>query len=127
MDICFSSLVIGGYHSKIREETGTSTVVLKENLLNRLGSVCTNLANASLVTDCRHLISQIPQVKLNHCYCEANFCADALAKMGTRLSSVFMFFSSPLLNLFNVYISDLYGLYYLRLCSDRLFLLFFSF
>ena len=85
-----------------------------DDLMNNVET--SSIANASLVADCRHLISQIPQVKVKHYYREVNSCADALARMGTRLSSVFMFFSSPPPNLFNVYVSDLYGLYHPRLC-----------
>jgi len=36
-----------------------------------------------IIDDCRQLISQIPQVRIGHCYCEANSCADFLAKMGS--------------------------------------------
>jgi hypothetical protein len=40
----------------------------------------------SLVDDCRELFRQIPQTKIRHCFREANFCANALAKLGTSLT-----------------------------------------
>lgn len=39
-----------------------------------------NATNASLVADCKLLLSQIPQVKVVYCFKEANYCAGALAK-----------------------------------------------
>lgn len=35
-----------------------------------------------IVDDCRELISQFSQVRIGHCYREANFCADFLARKG---------------------------------------------
>nr|POE61120.1 putative ribonuclease h protein [Quercus suber] len=56
-------------------------------------NVKTNGDLSGLVDDCRELLMRLPQVKLVHCYREANFCADALAKLGSasiNLSSVFV-------------------------------------
>lgn len=36
--------------------------------------------------DCRDLLLQLPQVKVSHCFREANFCVDALAKLGASAS-----------------------------------------
>ena len=45
-----------------------------------------NNGNISILTflplDCRMLASRIPQVKLTHCYLEANKCANALDRKG---------------------------------------------
>ncbi|KAK7848077.1 putative ribonuclease h protein [Quercus suber] len=41
---------------------------------------------SGLVDDCRDLLLQLPQAKVVHCYREANFCADALAKLGASSS-----------------------------------------
>ena len=43
------------------------------DLMNHNGG--SNSVNSSLVADCRLLIAQMPQVKVNHCYREANCCA----------------------------------------------------
>ena len=36
----------------------------------------TNNLHSSIIEDCRHLISMIPQIRIKHCYREANRCAD---------------------------------------------------
>ena len=43
-----------------------------------------NIAIAPLLEDCRFLLSQIPQVRIKHCYREANRCADKLARKGAN-------------------------------------------
>ena len=40
----------------------------------------TNGSLSGLVDDCRELLLQMPQVKVSHCFREANLCADMLAK-----------------------------------------------
>lgn len=84
------------------------------DLMNYAGS--SNAVNSSLVADCRNLLSQVPQVKVMHCHREANRRADALARLGTSLSSNFVYFSSPPPNLLDVFLSDMYGHYHFRLC-----------
>ena len=37
---------------------------------------------AGLVDDCREKLLRMPQAKVSHCYREANFCANALARIG---------------------------------------------
>nr|XP_023926514.1 uncharacterized protein LOC112037930 [Quercus suber]XP_023926515.1 uncharacterized protein LOC112037931 [Quercus suber]POE92981.1 putative ribonuclease h protein [Quercus suber]POE92982.1 putative ribonuclease h protein [Quercus suber] len=46
------------------------------------GNSNTNGDLYGLVDDCRDLLLQLPQVRMLHCYREANSCADALACMG---------------------------------------------
>jgi ribonuclease HI len=48
-----------------------------------------------LIDDCRELLRRLPQTKVGHCFREANFCADALAKMGTTSMEDFVVFSFP--------------------------------
>ncbi|KAM3711227.1 hypothetical protein ACJW31_01G091900 [Castanea mollissima] len=45
-----------------------------------------------LVDDCRIFLNKIPQHRVQHCYREANRCADALAKMGADHSIDFVYF-----------------------------------
>ena len=40
----------------------------------------------ALVSDCKIELENIPRVQINHCYREANKCADALARRGAMLS-----------------------------------------
>ena len=50
---------------------------------------------STLVEDCRYLISQIPHVRIKHCYREANRCADKLARMGANQNLNFIFYEDP--------------------------------
>ena len=36
-----------------------------------------------LVDDCKDLLLRLPQATVSHCLREANFCVDALAKLGS--------------------------------------------
>ena len=49
----------------------------------------------ALVSDCKTELKNIPRVQINHCYCEANKCADALARRGAMLSQDFVIFLDP--------------------------------
>jgi hypothetical protein len=49
-----------------------------------------------LVDDCKELLKCIPQTKVQHCYKEANFCANALAKLGSSLDQPLSHFVIPL-------------------------------
>ena len=51
--------------------------------------------NNNLVADCREGMARIPRVKIQHCYREANKCADALARRGALLPCNFLVFDSP--------------------------------
>ena len=62
-----------------------------------------NLHHASFIWDCRTLIDQILQVRTKHCYCEANKCMDALARMRSSSSQDFMLFDSLLVDLYMLY------------------------
>lgn len=48
-----------------------------------------------LVTDCKESMRAIPCVRIQHCYREANKCADALARKGAWLSQDFSIFLVP--------------------------------
>ena len=48
-----------------------------------------------LVADCRKFLKDIPQVRIRHCYREANKCVDALARRGALLSRDFINFLTP--------------------------------
>ena len=51
--------------------------------------------NNNLVADCGEGMARIPRVKIQHCYREANKCADALARRGALLPCNFLVFDSP--------------------------------
>ena len=46
----------------------------------------TNGDVSSIIDYCRNILSQIPQVSVNHCFREANRSADALSRMGSKLT-----------------------------------------
>ena len=50
-----------------------------------------------LVADCRKFLKDIPQVRIRHCYREANKCANTLARRDALLSQDFIIFLAPLL------------------------------
>ena len=68
-------------------ERGISAVEIELDATAAISLVSSNVnANgdlSGLVDDCRELLLRLPQVKLSHCIKEANFCADALAKLGS--------------------------------------------
>ena len=54
-----------------------------------------NLLMEPLLTDCRNLLSKIPNKQIAHIYREANQCADALAKIGACSVGSFVDFLYP--------------------------------
>lgn len=60
-----------------------------------------NTIVSSIMDDCKHMVSWIPQMSFRHIYREVNKCTDFLAKLGTLIESDFMVFSSPLVDLSN--------------------------
>jgi ribonuclease HI len=79
---------------------------------------CCHNALSPLIDDCRKLLSQLPQVKVLHCYLEANFCADALAKKGTSLEQDFILYPLPLTHVIPLLDKDTLGLFCNRLCNS---------
>jgi hypothetical protein len=79
---------------------------------------CCHSALSPLIDDCRKLLSQLPQVKVLHCYREANFCADALAKMGTSLEQDFILYPLPPTHVIPLLDKDILGLFCNRLCNS---------
>ena len=63
------------------------------------------------------MLLRLPRFKLSHCFREANFCADVLAKVGSasaELAAVFVFPPSVVLQ---PLVDDLMGLCCSRLCK----------
>lgn len=80
-------------------------------------NVISNGDLSGLVDDCRVLLLRLPQVKVSHCFREANFCADALAKL--RLASVVLssVFVSPPPVLVQLLHNDVLGVSRPRRCN----------
>ena len=77
----------------------------------------TNGEFSSLVDDCKHLMTNIPQVRLIHCFREANRSADALTNFGTNMEDDFTVFESPPPFIVNLLLSDKVGLTQDRICN----------
>ena len=54
-----------------------------------------NLLMEPLLTDCRNLLKELPNKRVIHAFCEANQCANALAKLGSRSLYSFAVFCNP--------------------------------
>ena len=54
-----------------------------------------NLLMEPLLTDCRNLLKELPNKRVIHAFCEANQCANALAKLGSRSLYSFVVFCNP--------------------------------
>ncbi|XP_030931190.1 uncharacterized protein LOC115957099 [Quercus lobata] len=80
-----------------------------------------NTIVSSIMDDCRHMATRIPQTSFRHIYKEANKCADFLAKLGTLIESDFIVLSSPPMDLSSILEADANGLYVNRLCPEPLF------
>ena len=78
-------------HAVEIELDATATISLVSSNVNTNGDL------SGLVDDCRVLLLCLPQAKLSHCFREANFCADALAKLGSASAMMSFVFYSPLL------------------------------
>ena len=71
-----------------------------------------------IVDDCKQLISQIPLVRIGHCYCEANTCADFLARIGSSHNRDFILYNDLPVDLKELISSDSYGLYRNKLLPE---------
>ena len=68
-------------------------------------STC-NLNHSSLIMNCGTLAGLIPQVKICHCFGEANKCADALARKGPSIQQDFIVFYSLPVDIAMLFFSD---------------------
>ena len=71
-----------------------------------------------IIDDCRKLISSTPQVRIGHCYREANSCADFLTKMGSAQIREFILFNDLPVDLEDLISLDAVGMYHNRLLSE---------
>lgn len=70
------------------------------------GNLCANLCAMPLLDDCRNLVSQMGQVRISHCFREANSCADFLARLETHQDSCFVLHHDPPVDLLGMLNSD---------------------
>ena len=77
-----------------------------------------NLCALPLLDDCRKLVSQIGQVRISHCFREANCCADFLARLANHQDSCFVLHHDLPVDLLGLLSSDRAGVYHIRSISD---------
>ena len=82
----------------LAKEMGLSNLIIELDALSvvlLINNNTINLVMEPLLTDCRNLLSEIPNKQIVHIYREANQCADALAKFGASIASSFVIFLNP--------------------------------
>ena len=77
-----------------------------------------NSVISPLFDDCKYLISQIPQVRINHIFREANKCADRLANSGHAQDLEFIIHSAPPVDLVSFVEANYHGVSCNRLCPE---------
>ncbi|KAK7817373.1 hypothetical protein CFP56_042843 [Quercus suber] len=84
-----------------------------------LSSKSSNNSFSALLNDCRYLVCQFNQVRINHIYREVKRCPDHLAKGGCTLIGNFVVLDSPNSDELCIILdSDAFGLYFLRLSTS---------
>ena len=102
-------------------ERGISTVEIELDASTAISLVFSNDNTkgdlCSLVDDCMELLLHLPQVKLLHCFKEANFCADALTKLGSAFAVLSLVFDPPAAAISQLLYDDMKGVCRPRLCT----------
>lgn len=73
--------------------------------------------NDTIIADYKEGLSKIPRVRVQHCYREANKCADALTRRGALLPQDFVLFSFPPADVALLLSLDATGTMYKRSCA----------
>ena len=82
----------------LAKETWFNNIIIEMDALSVVLLMKNNTANLlmePLLTDCRNLLSKIPNKQIVHIYREANQCIDALAKLGANSVDYFVIFLYP--------------------------------
>ena len=93
----------------LAKETGFNNIIIEMDALSVVLLMKNNTANLlmeQLLTDCKNLLSEIPNKQIVHIYREANQCADALAKLGASSVDSFVIFLYPSLVVESIIASD---------------------
>ena len=69
-----------------------------------------------ILDDCRQLITQFQNVRIKHCFRQANQCADGLARMSFSMNVDLLIFDSPPVDVLDAFEGDLMGRSYPRFC-----------
>ena len=82
----------------LAKEMGLNNLIIEMDALSvalLMNNNTVNLLMEPLLTDCKNLVSEIPNKQIVHIYREANQCADALAKLGASSLDSFVIFLHP--------------------------------
>ena len=71
-----------------------------------------------ILDDCMMLVSRFQQIRIKHCFREANRCADSLIRMSFIQDADFSSFVSPPMDMIDVYEDDLNGMYFNWICLE---------
>ena len=77
------------------KELGINNLIVEMDALSSvmfLNNSSANLLMEPQLSDCRNLLKDIPNKRIVHAFCEANQCADALARFGGSSVSYFVVF-----------------------------------
>ena len=79
----------------LAKETGFNNIIIEMDALSVILLMKNNTVNLlmkPLLTDCKNLLSEIPNKQIVHIYREANQCADVLVKLGASSVDSFVIF-----------------------------------
>ena len=71
-----------------------------------------------ILNDCKQMLTQFQQVQIRHCFRQANCCANMMARKGAEQQLDYCAFSSPRVDVLEIFGKDLDGKYCNRLCAD---------
>ena len=74
-----------------------------------------------ILDDCRQLINRFQQVCIKHCFRQANQCANGLVEKSLKMTTDFLIYDSPPVDILNVFEGDLNGMYSVRICPGSSF------
>lgn len=77
-----------------------------------------NNITSPILDDCRLLASYIQQIRIKHCFNQANRRADSLAIMSFSLDVDFSTFDSPPVDMIDAFEDNLNGMYTNRICPE---------
>ena len=70
-----------------------------------------------ILDDYRLLVTRISRIQFKHCYRQANWCADTLARISCCLELKFSFLSNPPVDILSVFEDDCNGVFCNKLCT----------
>ena len=73
--------------------------------------------NDVIIADCKEGLRRLPRVRIQHCFREANKCADALTRRGVVSPQDFVNYQSPPTDVAMLTSLDVVGTLYERNCS----------